>query len=55
MFPSFLLVAYCYIYLKVDIAAGGWHSTALTEEGEVFDFFDLDRLTILYIMLVLSG
>uniref|UniRef100_A0A0A9GHV5 RCC1-like domain-containing protein n=1 Tax=Arundo donax TaxID=35708 RepID=A0A0A9GHV5_ARUDO len=39
----------------VDIAAGGWHSTALTEEGDVFCFFDLDKLNILYIMLVSSA
>jgi hypothetical protein len=35
VFPVFLFVAYSYIYLQIDIAAGGWHSTALTEEGEV--------------------
>jgi hypothetical protein len=54
VFLIFLFVAYSYIYLQVDIAAGGWHSTALTEEGEVW-MFDLDSLTILYVVLVSSG
>lgn len=47
---SWFLTCYIHSYfcLQVDIAAGGWHSTALTSEGEVFHYFDFG-LTILYI------
>jgi alpha-tubulin suppressor-like RCC1 family protein len=38
---SVSFVSYSYICLQVDIAAGGWHSAALTKDGEVFPFFDL--------------
>ena len=30
-----LLIILPHLYPKVDIAAGGWHSTALTDNGEV--------------------
>lgn len=30
-----LLINLPHLYPKVDIAAGGWHSTALTDSGEV--------------------
>lgn len=41
------------IFLQVDIAAGGWHSAALTEEGEVF-YFPLSNCLCIIIFMCLA-